>query len=760
MSNSTSQIRHFILNGSTKESGGDLHLGDGELTLVDNTRSVDGGLAVADNIAYADKNARNFILRVGTYGVGLKNNTRTTSTFHSSSKPFALNEVVDMGINMPQISEPKVDIIRIGYDGHDPSTSFKFRQGMKPLHIRFEMSEGSIPYSGGNVNSEVVDIKYDFNEYAGFPSCEEIENCSPINCKPIIEDVISLIKNRQIGGGARTVGDVVEVLPILGGGCENTFGEIEYYTYQMSVCDEGDVSATAEVQAKYPGQTVRRVKRSGAITTYEILTTDSNPPQSFTKYYPGGLATCGVCESGSLIQGGYVSYITISDNGESKQGEIAIALGTTNVTPIGNDLGNGTYVVVTPEKVTAQQIIALSTELGGYVFTFKQGGKLSDMCGGEEGLGNEWTLVNTCYGSNQVYKISLADDICGENRLQELQDTYPDLNIVVAPSNNSQAVVTLAGGATGSTGNISIGGTNYLVTFTTDLATTATNFVATHSSALSALGITASNAGGVITINGTTSALGTVAYEPIGESTLTGEVVNTVLPLTAGCMTSYLATVLTDINCEGCDEQFVGFYTSKEPRPFDGNKWEKVEEVVPEVEGCLCGIEIRSKIWKIVPEKGMKGDFSFIEDSVRIYGAGAHYKSDGTFDGMETVLEPVKVTRIQNKVNRDAVAGNLLNKEREMGYYFQDTDVKYSDSLKTRFGAMLASRFNDLDAQYANLWIKINHSKQAGHLNQPIMKPIIYNFYVHVGKIQRVMDLFNAIAGATSTLSGIKIGGK
>lgn len=53
----------------------------------------------------------------------------------------------------------------------------------------------------------------------------------------------------------------------------------------------------------------------------------------------------------------------------------------------------------------------------------------------------------------------------GDNRLVELQAAYPDLTISVAtlPSVDSSRTVTLTG--TSGTANISVAGTNYLVTF-------------------------------------------------------------------------------------------------------------------------------------------------------------------------------------------------------------------------------------------------------------------------------------------------------
>lgn len=74
----------------------------------------------------------------------------------------------------------------------------------------------------------------------------------------------------------------------------------------------------------------------------------------------------------------------------------------------------------------------------------------------------------------------------------QLTTEYSSLN------GNSSRTVTLTG--TSGTANINIDGTNYLATFTSNLTTSATNFVTSHGATLSALGITVTSSGAVLTI--------------------------------------------------------------------------------------------------------------------------------------------------------------------------------------------------------------------------------------------------------------------
>lgn len=73
---------------------------------------------------------------------------------------------------------------------------------------------------------------------------------------------------------------------------------------------------------------------------------------------------------------------------------------------------------------------------------------------------------------------------------------------------NSSRAVTLTG--TSGTANIVVGGTNYLATFTTNLTTSANNFVTSHAATLLALGITVTASSGVLTFVAATTTFPTI----------------------------------------------------------------------------------------------------------------------------------------------------------------------------------------------------------------------------------------------------------
>jgi hypothetical protein len=105
-----------------------------------------------------------------------------------------------------------------------------------------------------------------------------------------------------------------------------------------------------------------------------------------------------------------------------------------------------------------------------------------------------------------------------------LTTEYPALN------GFSTRTVTLTG--TSGTANITVGGTNYLATFTSNLNTSATNFVTTHSSALATRGITVTANSGVLTFSALTASFPTIA-----RTNVSGDLSGTIGSVTATAST-------------------------------------------------------------------------------------------------------------------------------------------------------------------------------------------------------------------------------
>ncbi len=136
-----------------------------------------------------------------------------------------------------------------------------------------------------------------------------------------------------------------------------------------------------------------------------------------------------------------------------------------------------------------------------------------------------------CY-QGIIQTVPLTDASAGSFTFQVNNDIAQRVNQIslsaeMATSNgNSSRTVTLTG--TSGTANISVGGTNYLATFTTNLTTSANNFVTSHSATLLALGIVVTANAGVLTFVALTT-----TFPAITITNATGDLAGTLGTVTA-----------------------------------------------------------------------------------------------------------------------------------------------------------------------------------------------------------------------------------
>jgi hypothetical protein len=101
-----------------------------------------------------------------------------------------------------------------------------------------------------------------------------------------------------------------------------------------------------------------------------------------------------------------------------------------------------------------------------------------------------------------------------------LTPIYPLVNL------NSTRTVTLTG--TSGTANVAVAGVNYLATFTTNLTTSAANFVTSHAATLLALGYTVTSNAAVLTFTALTASFPTITI-----TNATGDLAGTLGTVTA-----------------------------------------------------------------------------------------------------------------------------------------------------------------------------------------------------------------------------------
>lgn len=356
-----------------------------------------------------------------------------------------------------------------------------------------------------------------------------------------------------------------------------------------------------------------------------------------------------------------------------------------------------------------------------------------------------WTSGAVCKAGSQGYTLILADDECGVNKLAKLQAAYPDLTITVSASASTKSTrtVTLTGNA--GTANINVGGVDYLSTFTTNLTTTAANFVTANAIAiLAATGAVVTAASGVLTFNDDTTGFVSLSITN-ASGTLAGTlgtvtVVNN--PVTGGCMTTYATTVVTDVVCPDCSPILNALYSSEAPEPYEQVSWKKVAKTYSAT--AKMGINFKSKAQIFAGDETYRDSTPFIASPVRIRVTGGEPTVSESFMVGRKNRMAVKIISVAQEP--ESFGGDFYDWE-DRGNVFFTGRSRFEDN---NFGNWALGQESHLKptAQYVDyvLTVRINSYAQSfsGELNET------FNFHIlaEVGKHQDIEDILNDLATA------------
>lgn len=725
----------FIIDGQVKTSGGSNHLAKGQLAAVHQSKGTADGLKVISSFAGEPKDQKFITLRVGKEK---KAPGRSYSDKDFSTVPFSLNEVVELSVSAPKITEHIVDEVVIGYDG-TPGSEFKFKTGDAYFRLALELKGGAIEWRGGKGDTEFVAVNIDIPACDPFEDCVECNGCASVDSKAIVMEAVERLRRKQLTGG-KTVADFIDITPVLS--CDNdvTATLIPYNFYTLDVCDTGDDSAKAIIAAQY-NVPVKRVNRKGSISTYEILATSAPAAASIkvASFMPG----CDTCPQDYVTQaGGYVYAFTIEDNGTSQIALIQALANYATGTAVrqGSNAGVGFYTAAFTAKLSDAAIAAFVATAGASsTATVELVGKVADLCTTTAAATIAWNLDRTLNAVKESYYIWLPDTNCGDSRLEELQSVYSNLTVNLAQKREA----TLTG--TAGTATFTIAGTTYVATFATSLAQTAANFVSTHAAALSTnKGIKVSASGAVLTFENLRDAFPTITVANTTNDL--NATLAAVANIEAGCQTKYVTSVITNLVGEECDPIYKNAYLSEAPASYENADWVKFADSTTEKSGnCKAGIRFKSRVFTLDGDEALRNLVGFTETSTQIKVAagfpdeireGIGRLPKGNFEGKY----------LSRQQHRTHLAGNLRHLENEGRAYFGGLN-----NDKDYLGRLLrgeTSNMQDNTVQFIQYKLKIssfNHTQGfAGRINDDIN----YNFFVEVGRHKDLENLLNKLAAA------------
>lgn len=187
--------------------------------------------------------------------------------------------------------------ITLGYDGVDTTKNLTVKQG-KDFTYWVTLSGpaianllGDSPKTHYAVWTEQFTVQ--------LPCVSDcVDTCGDTVDPNVVADAaIAEFNKRKIIGG-QFLTDYVKVTKLVS--CETPSGlpTVDYVVWTLTIADSGDQAALGAVQAQYPGVKVKRVKRDGLYSTYEITLADGDTPDAYSYTPAPVLQACDTCPSG------------------------------------------------------------------------------------------------------------------------------------------------------------------------------------------------------------------------------------------------------------------------------------------------------------------------------------------------------------------------------------------------------------------------------------------------------------------------------
>lgn len=418
--------------------GGSLNLTDGQIGIFDLFQQGEDGLVSLTSLKGYRPDEKRFEIRVGKFNSDL---SRSYDNMSGSTIPFSINGIKDVYAKV-NTEESKVDIVTLGYNGIDAKTAIQANKGDRILYnMRLkgrQLEFYNFPEGKATFQAEIRIPDCDYTPKACSIECDP---CSHPDIAAAVKESIQGLLNQPVAGVAK-VSDFVKITPVIRYSVSNPDDNrveknINFYCIEM--CDLGDQIALAALQAQYPGLLIKKVDRKGSITKY-MASSEGQLPAPYKQTLNAIVKGCEECAADyTEVEGGYVYGISIEDGGADasvKIQNIAHAVtGSAKKMP-GQISGVGIYSVVTSQKLDADEINTFVEANPTVTISFVV--KTLDFCKNPTVNTFNWKACGSCKVSTDDYIITLPDDECGNGRLKELQEAFPDYNVVayneVAPA--------------------------------------------------------------------------------------------------------------------------------------------------------------------------------------------------------------------------------------------------------------------------------------------------------------------------------------
>lgn len=323
--------------------------------------------------------------------------------------------------------------ITMGYDGVDTTKNLTVKQGKS---FTFWVTLSGTPIANLLGDSPKTHYAVWTEQFTVQLPCvsECVDTCGDTFDPNVVGDaVIEEFGKRKIIGG-QLLTDYVKATKLVKCDTPSGLATVNYTVYTLTIADAGDQAALGTVQAFYPGVKIKRVKRDGLLSTYEVIVTAK--PADY-EYAPAPvLQACDTCPSGcpsgytlTEAQDAWIVTRPITGsanlNDPTAQASFAAAIEAAYSANASEFLSFNTAAGSVKIYVNAGTAVTPVVASSDFVLQF---GADQAICtpSGSLAVTTEWVECKTCTAAEKSFTLTVANDCINtpSGLLTELQGIY------------------------------------------------------------------------------------------------------------------------------------------------------------------------------------------------------------------------------------------------------------------------------------------------------------------------------------------------
>jgi len=257
------------------------------------------------------------------------------------------------------------------------------------------------------------------------------DSCGTYFDQNIVADAaIDQLNKRKIIGG-QLLTDYVKFTKLVSCDTPSGLPTVSYTVYTLVVPDNGDQAALGKVQAQYPGIDIKRTKRSGIFSTYELTTlTSDGAPAAFENSQNPVVSTCSECPSG--CPSGY----TLTES----QDVWIIQRPLSGATDLNDPTARTAYAetIESAYSANASEFLSYNGSVASVKLYFDAGtsveallsdnavlfGTNESICVQDSPDSISWVSCKTCTAAEKTFVLTIKNTDCGGTYLTQLQALY------------------------------------------------------------------------------------------------------------------------------------------------------------------------------------------------------------------------------------------------------------------------------------------------------------------------------------------------